>query len=133
MNFSLLIVFMEPCIIYCCCLPMVLHGQLGCLTRKQWIMQNLYYYNVRKVVVMGLAPLGCTPFYSSKRENRECVKEINNMIMEFNFLMRYMVNKLSQELPDAKITFCDAYEGSIDIINNRKKYGQIGMHFLSVS
>lgn len=95
-------------------------------------MQNLYYYKVRKVVVMGLAPLGCTPFYVLTRKNGECIEQINNMIVEFNFLMRYMVNELSQELADAKITFCDAYEGSVDIINNRKKYGQIGVPFLTV-
>ncbi|GFP98058.1 GDSL esterase/lipase at1g29670 [Phtheirospermum japonicum] len=26
-------------------------------------IQNLYYANVRNVVVMGLAPLGCAPYY----------------------------------------------------------------------
>lgn len=28
---------------------------------------------------------------------RECVEEINDMIMEFNFVMRYMVEELGKE------------------------------------
>jgi hypothetical protein len=40
------------------------------------------------------------------------------MILEYNFVMRYMIEELGLELPDAKITFCDMYEGSMDIIKN---------------
>ncbi|KAB1208320.1 hypothetical protein CJ030_MR3G018703 [Morella rubra] len=43
--------------------------------------------------------------------------------MEFNFVMRYMVEELGQELPDVKIIFCDVYEGSMDIIKNHERYG----------
>ncbi|GAV88786.1 Lipase_GDSL domain-containing protein [Cephalotus follicularis] len=88
-------------------------------------IKNLYDINVRKLVVMGLAPIGCSPHYlwqySSK--NGECIEDINNMIMEFNFVMRYMVEELLHELPDIKIIFCDMYEGSMDIIKNHKLYG----------
>nr|CAD1839255.1 unnamed protein product [Ananas comosus var. bracteatus] len=37
--------------------------------------------------------------------------------------MRYMVQQLSSELPDAMVTFCDAFEGSMDILKNRDRYG----------
>ncbi|KAK9275879.1 hypothetical protein L1049_023153 [Liquidambar formosana] len=88
-------------------------------------IKNLYNANVRRVVLMGLAPIGCAPHYlwqySSK--NGECVEEINDMIMEFNFAMRYMIEALSEELPDANIIFCDAFEGSMDIIKNHERYG----------
>lgn len=45
------------------------------------------------------------------------------MILEYNFVMRYMIEELGLELPDAKITFCDMYEGSMDIIKNHELYG----------
>jgi hypothetical protein len=49
--------------------------------------------------------------------------------MEFNFVMRYMVEELGQELPDVLIIFCDVYEGSMDIIKNHERYGKISNLF----
>ncbi|KAH7862993.1 hypothetical protein Vadar_011899 [Vaccinium darrowii] len=93
-------------------------------TMKEEI-KNLYNANVRKVVVMGLAPIGCAPFYLSQynSNNGECVHMINDMILEFNFVVRYMVEELAQELIDVDIIFCDAFEASMDIIMNNHIYG----------
>ncbi|KAL0324187.1 UNVERIFIED_CONTAM: GDSL esterase/lipase [Sesamum calycinum] len=93
-------------------------------TMKQEI-QNLYNANVRNVVVMGLAPIGCAPYYLWLYDspNGQCVEMINNMIMEFNFDMRFMVEELNHKLPGANIVFCDAFEGSMDIIKNHDRYG----------
>ncbi|XP_077226934.1 GDSL esterase/lipase At5g08460-like [Tasmannia lanceolata] len=88
-------------------------------------LKNLYNANVRKVIVMGLAPLGCAPHYLWHYHSKhgECVDEINNMIIEFNFAMRYMVADLNRELSDAQVTFCDVFEGSMDIMRNHQRYG----------
>ncbi|XP_051137634.1 GDSL esterase/lipase 7 [Andrographis paniculata] len=93
-------------------------------TMKQEI-ENLYNANVRNVVLMGLAPLGCAPYYLwlYSSANGECIEVINNMILEFNFAMKYMVEELNHVLPDANIVFCDAFEGSMDIIKNHDYYG----------
>ncbi|KAK4490802.1 hypothetical protein RD792_001516 [Penstemon davidsonii] len=93
-------------------------------TMKQEI-KNLYNANVRNVVVMGLAPIGCAPYYLwlYQSKNGQCIEKINNMIMEFNFAMRFMVQELNQELLEANIVFCDAFEGSMDIIKNHDRYG----------
>ncbi|KAH6804401.1 SGNH hydrolase-type esterase superfamily protein [Perilla frutescens var. frutescens] len=88
-------------------------------------IQNLYNANVRNVVIMGLAPLGCAPYYLwlYESENGECVEMINDMIVEFNFAMRFMVEELNHELVGANVIFCDAYEGSMDIMKNSDRYG----------
>ncbi|KAJ1386093.1 SGNH hydrolase superfamily [Sesbania bispinosa] len=88
-------------------------------------IKNLYNLNVRKMVVTGLAPIGCAPHYLWQygSQNGECVEQINDMAVEFNFVMRYMVEKLSAELSDANIIFCDVFEGSMDIIKNHERYG----------
>ncbi|ERN14109.1 hypothetical protein AMTR_s00021p00238930 [Amborella trichopoda] len=88
-------------------------------------LQSLYDCNVRNVVVMGLAPLGCAPHYLSKydSQNGECVELINGMIVQYNYLMRHMVQKFSKENPTANIIFCDLYEGATDILRNRDRYG----------
>jgi len=87
--------------------------------------QNLYNLNVRKVVITGLAPIGCAPHYLWEygNENGECVEQINDMAVEFNFLTRYMVENLAAELPEANIIFCDVFEGSMDILKNHELYG----------
>lgn len=89
--------------------------------------KNLHTAYVRKVVVMGIAPMGCAPHYlwRYRSKNGECIQDINNMIMEFNFVMRYMIQELNEELPDARIIFCDMYEGSMDIIENHEHYGNV--------
>ncbi|XP_065858994.1 GDSL esterase/lipase At5g08460 [Euphorbia lathyris] len=86
---------------------------------------NLHELSVKKMVVMGLAPIGCAPHYlwKYKSKNGECVREINDMILEFNFYMRYMIEELVHQLPDVKLTFCDMYQGSMDIIKNHQLYG----------
>ncbi|KAL8238868.1 hypothetical protein R6Q59_015435 [Mikania micrantha] len=88
-------------------------------------MKNLYNANVRRVVMMGLAPIGCAPYYlwQYNSQNGECVQPINNLIMEFNFVMRYTIEELNKELVDANIIFCDAYVGSMDILKNKDQYG----------
>ncbi|KAF8379714.1 hypothetical protein HHK36_029159 [Tetracentron sinense] len=99
-------------------------NQLLATTVKQEL-KNLYNASVRKVVVMGLAPIGCAPHYlwQYNSKNGECVEVINDMIMEFNFAMRYMVEELGQELLEANITFCNTFEGSMDILENHEHYG----------
>lgn len=75
---------------------------------------------------MGLAPIGCAPYYLWQygSEDGDCIKVINNMIMEFNFVMRFTISELRKELTDANIIFCDAYQGSMDIIKNFDRYGK---------
>ncbi|KAF6163929.1 hypothetical protein GIB67_024784 [Kingdonia uniflora] len=94
-------------------------------TIKAYNAANLYNANVRKVKVMGLAPIGCTPHYlwQYQSKNGECVKEINHMINEFNFAMRYMVQELNQELAHANFIFCDAFEASMEIMKSLQNYG----------
>ena len=94
--------------------------------------QNLYNMNVRRVILMGLPPIGCAPYYLWRynSKNGECIEEINDIILEYNFVMRYMIEELGLKLPDAKITFCDMYEGSMDIIKNHELYGKACNIFL---
>ncbi|KAJ0964912.1 hypothetical protein J5N97_026050 [Dioscorea zingiberensis] len=89
-------------------------------------LKKLYDKNVRKVVLMGIAPIGCTPHYLMHygSENGECVDEVNNVVIEFNYAMRYMVDELNRELSETRIIFCDAFNGSMEILANRNLYGE---------
>lgn len=80
---------------------------------------------VRRVVVMGLAPIGCAPHYLWEYNSKEgeCIEEINDEVMEFNLVMRRMVWELNRDLSDGNFIFCDVFEGSMDIMKNHERYG----------
>ncbi|KAF3448721.1 hypothetical protein FNV43_RR09434 [Rhamnella rubrinervis] len=105
-------------------LPWSFNQFIASIIREE--IKNLYNLNARKMVVMGLAPIGCSPHYLwqyRRSTNGECVEDINNMVMEFNFIMRYMIEELDQELPASNIIFCDVFEASMDILKNHERYG----------
>ncbi|KAK1325641.1 GDSL esterase/lipase [Acorus calamus] len=58
-----------------------------------------------------------------RSQDGRCIKEINDAIIEFNFELKYMVNELNKELTGAQFTFCNAFEGSMDILANQRVYG----------
>lgn len=86
-------------------------------------------------MITGLAPIGCATYYLWQygSGNGECVEQINDMAVEFNFLTRYMVENLAEELPGANIIFCDVLEGSMDILKNHERYGTSIFLFLYLS
>ncbi|KAL1191866.1 hypothetical protein V5N11_007558 [Cardamine amara subsp. amara] len=88
-------------------------------------LKTLYNVKVRRMVVMGLPPIGCAPYYlwKYKSQNGECAEEVNSMIMESNFVMRYTVDQLNRELPGASIIYCDVLQSAMDILKNHHLYG----------
>ncbi|KAK3156639.1 hypothetical protein QOZ80_2AG0109890 [Eleusine coracana subsp. coracana] len=93
-------------------------------TMRQEI-KNLYNINVRKVILMGLPPVGCAPHFLEEygSQNGECIDYINNVVIEFNYALRFMSSEFIRQYPDSMITYCDTFEGSVDILNNRDLYG----------
>ncbi|KAL6877517.1 hypothetical protein ACP4OV_012732 [Aristida adscensionis] len=99
-------------------------NQLLVSTMRQEI-KNLYNINVRKIVMMGLPPIGCAPHFLEEygSQSGECIDYINNVVIEFNYALRYMSNEFIRHHPDSMISYCDTFEGSVDILNNRDRYG----------
>lgn len=101
------------------------------------VIRNLYDMNVRRIICMGILPLGCTPRVlldqynstASQDDNdhdddaRGCVEEINAQVSEYNRMLHEQISELHAELPDAQIVFCDVYQGITKIINNPEHYG----------
>jgi hypothetical protein len=93
----------------------------------------MYNINIRKVILMGLPPVGCAPHFLEEygSQNGECIDYINNIVIEFNYALRYMSSEFIRRYPDSMITYCDTFEGSVDILDNRDHYGE-QMHHLYV-
>ncbi|CAO2840973.1 unnamed protein product [Amaranthus hypochondriacus] len=95
-------------------------------------LRGLYNEGVRKVVVMGVYPLGCAPravvdWYfltgRNRRRMRVCVSEINEVITQHNQLLNDGIIDLNMELSDAQFVFCDVYQAYIQIMSTPQTYG----------
>lgn len=90
-------------------------------------VRYLYNANARKIICLGIMPLGCTPrivWESNVTANGSgCVEHVNEWVLEYNRLLDEHVAKLNTELHDAKIVFCDVYNGMMEIINKPGQYG----------
>ncbi|PON69004.1 Lipase [Trema orientale] len=103
--------------------PWTFNQFLASTVRQQ--LKNLYNLKARKMVIMGLPPIGCAPHYLWQygSQNGECIEEINDMVVEFNFAMRYTIEELGRKLRNSSIIFCDVLEASMDILQNHDSYG----------
>ncbi|TYI19016.1 hypothetical protein ES332_A07G134500v1 [Gossypium tomentosum] len=89
-------------------------------------VMNLYDMNVRKVVLMGILPLGCAPsllFQWHIDDATGCVEMINEVILRYNVLLEKSIVRLNEELPDAHLVFCDLYQGVKKIITYPQFFG----------
>lgn len=95
-------------------------------------IRKLNHANVRRMLVLGVLPLGCAPrmvwrWYNftggDDDDGKGCVSGINQLVLDFNNLLERRVAELNMELPDAQIIFCDVYQGIMDTISNPTFYG----------
>jgi hypothetical protein len=73
---------------------------------------------------MGLPPVGYAPHFLWEygSQNGECIEYINNIVIEFNYALRYMSSEFICQHPDSMISYCDTFEGYMDILENRDRY-----------
>ena len=90
------------------------------------MVQNLYNFKATNMIIMGLPPIGCSPHYLWQfgSQNGECIEEINDMIRDFNFVMRNTVEELRKKLRNSNLLFCDVLEGAMDILKRPESFGE---------
>ncbi|KAK7300334.1 hypothetical protein RJT34_11177 [Clitoria ternatea] len=94
-------------------------------------VRYLYDVNARKIICLGILPLGCTPRIAWESNHRSagdynrnsCVEHVNDWVIEYNRLLNEKIGKLNKEFPDALMVFCDVYNGMMEIINEPWLYG----------
>ncbi|XP_034605974.1 GDSL esterase/lipase At5g55050 [Setaria viridis] len=85
---------------------------------------ELYEAEVRRVAVIGVAPLGCAPRVMWEAGGgRGCVEEANELIEGYNARLAARLDDLRPQLPGADVVFCDVYKGMMEIISNPRRYG----------
>ncbi|XP_019177163.1 PREDICTED: GDSL esterase/lipase At5g37690-like [Ipomoea nil] len=86
-------------------------------------LTRLHELGARKVIFHGLGPLGCIPSQRVKSRNRECLKQVNLWVQNFNSRVQHLLGDLNKRLPHAQMTFADTYKDVLDLIENPSTYG----------
>ncbi|MBA0610278.1 hypothetical protein Godav_011145 [Gossypium davidsonii] len=84
---------------------------------------RLYQLGARKILFHGLGPLGCIPSQRVKSKTGQCLKRVNEWMMEFNSKVQKLINSLNKHLPNAQMMFADTYAAVLDLIENPTAYG----------
>ncbi|KAM5587821.1 hypothetical protein ABKV19_006327 [Rosa sericea] len=74
-------------------------------------VKKLYNYGARKVVLVGVGLIGCTPAAISARKNGSaCVDIMNLAAQQFNQRLVSLVDQLNKNLTDAKFIYINSFE-----------------------
>ncbi|KAK1568749.1 hypothetical protein Q3G72_028207 [Acer saccharum] len=74
-------------------------------------LKKLYEYGARKIALLGIAPIGCTPGNIAVHGTNGslCVNFINDAVELFNFKLISLVDELNKDLHDAKFIYVNIY------------------------
>ncbi|KAF7849638.1 hypothetical protein BT93_H0796 [Corymbia citriodora subsp. variegata] len=83
-------------------------------------LRTLYNYGARKVVLIGVGQIGCSPneLALNSDDGTTCVEKINVACQIFNSKVKSLVDQLNTNLPDARFIYIDAY-GIFDDLKQR--------------
>ncbi|EFJ11366.1 hypothetical protein SELMODRAFT_126365 [Selaginella moellendorffii] len=83
-------------------------------------LEQLYKYGFRKIVYSSLGPLGCVPIVTS---DGNCVREINDLVEQFNWQAREIVLGVARKFPGMRGAFVDGYSLIKSYVENPIKFG----------
>ncbi|KAI6682596.1 hypothetical protein NL676_036477 [Syzygium grande] len=81
------------------------------IKQYQQQLKTLYLYGARKVAVIGLGLIGCTPAEIKRygTNGSVCVDKINNAAILFNNRLQPLVDEFNSNLSDAKFTYINMF------------------------
>ncbi|XP_058101000.1 GDSL esterase/lipase At1g29670-like [Magnolia sinica] len=88
-------------------------------------LRTLYNYGARKVAVIGVGQVGCSPSELAmfSPNGTTCVTRINNAIELFNDKVQALVDNFNNNLAGAKFTYVNVYGIFDDILKRASSYG----------
>lgn len=88
-------------------------------------IRTLYNYGARKVVLIGVGQIGCSPnaLAQNSPDGSTCVERINTANQLFNNRLKSLVDEFNNNLPDARFIYIDAYGIFQDLIQNPSSFG----------
>lgn len=83
----------------------------------------LHRLGARRLVVVGVPPLGCMPIIKYLRGQKTCVDELNQIAYSFNSKIVKNLELLQSKI-GLKTIYVDAYSTIQEAIKNPRKYGE---------
>lgn len=87
------------------------------------LLKRLHELGARKLVVVGIGPLGCTPARRHESSTEDCSDEVNSWVKKYNQQLTSMLQALQSELSDIKYSYFDTYAALTEIIQNPATHG----------
>ncbi|GMH30247.1 hypothetical protein Nepgr_032090 [Nepenthes gracilis] len=88
-------------------------------------IRTLYNYGARKLALLGLGPIGCSPneLAQNSPDGRTCVEQINSANRIFNNKLRSLVDQFNSQFADAQFIYINIYGIFEDVIGNPSANG----------
>ncbi|RVX06544.1 GDSL esterase/lipase 7 [Vitis vinifera] len=88
-------------------------------------MKHLYHQlGARKMVLVGIGPLGCIPSQLSMvSSNNGCVDRVNNLVTLFNSRLIQLTSTLNASLPGSFFVYQNIYNIFSNMVRDPSKYG----------
>ncbi|TKY46500.1 GDSL esterase/lipase [Spatholobus suberectus] len=89
-----------------------------------FVIQTLYNYRARKMVLFGIGQIGCSPneLAQNNLDGRTCVERINAANQIFNNKLKSLTAQFNNLLPDERVIYINDCGIFQDIISNPSAY-----------
>lgn len=94
-----------------------------------WNLKRIHSLGVKKVIVTGLAPLGCLPHFTNSSSFTQCNSDINSLVTFHNLLLNQSISKLNNNNNETttknntNFFILDMYASFMSIIFGNPKQG----------
>ncbi|XP_024032445.1 GDSL esterase/lipase At5g45950-like, partial [Morus notabilis] len=84
-------------------------------------IKEMHRLGARRLVVVGVPPLGCMPLVKTLQDQTTCVESYNKLSLSFNSKIRFKLSSIKSTLR-MKVGFVDVYGIVVNAMNNPHKY-----------
>lgn len=83
----------------------------------------MHSLGVRRLGVVGMEPFGCMPLIRTLKNSVNCDKDMNQVALSFNLLLKAKLSELETTLR-MRTVFIDIYGVIQNVLQNPSKYGK---------
>lgn len=86
-------------------------------------LKRLHSIGARKLVVVGVGPIGCCPAERRRDMMGGCFEEANQWAVKYNDGLKSTLHELKSEFNDINYSYFDTYDVMLNLIQNPASYG----------
>ncbi|EXB66343.1 GDSL esterase/lipase [Morus notabilis] len=86
-------------------------------------LKRLHSYGARKLVAVGVGPIGCCPAERKKDIRGGCLEEVNQWVIKYNDGLKSTLTRLKSELKNLNYAYFETYDVLLNLIQKPESYG----------